>query len=177
MSFQEIEDFLKESVKDSPQFRATVNRVTKEVLEFQKWLESFLKAVKGMKDSHQCKILDNYLDNATTHGQLSELIAGLKPSGLIDASTSATLNSIIKRDRAIYFLFVERLKTDVISSVGDYLKTNIYGMKETFKSHDRLLEKLESSIAKHAALKAKDDSLMAEVNFIITNDLRRSLRC
>jgi hypothetical protein len=57
MSFHEIEAFLKESVKDSPQFRATVNRVTKEVLEFQKWLESFLKAVKGMKDSHQCNYI------------------------------------------------------------------------------------------------------------------------
>jgi hypothetical protein len=56
MSFLEIEAFLKESVQDSPQFRATVNRVTKEVNEFQKWLESFLQAIKGMKDSHRCKI-------------------------------------------------------------------------------------------------------------------------
>lgn len=54
MSYQEIEAFLHESVKDSPQFRATVYRIEREVLVFQKWLESFLKAVKGMRDSHQC---------------------------------------------------------------------------------------------------------------------------
>jgi uncharacterized protein with ACT and thioredoxin-like domain len=30
-------------------------------------------------------------------------------------------------------------------------------MKETFKSHDRLQEKLDSSVAKYAALKAKDE--------------------
>lgn len=98
---------------------------------------------------------------------MAELIAGLKPSGLIDASTATTLNSIIKRDRAIYFLFVERLKSDIISSVSAFLKNNIFSMKETFKGHDRLQEKLDLSVTRYASLKAKDDSLIAEVKKFI----------
>lgn len=43
-------------------------------------------------------------------------------------------------------------------------------MKETFKSHDRLQEKLDGSVAKYASLKAKDDSSIAEVSIIKTDD-------
>lgn len=112
----------------------------------------------------------NKLDNVSTHGQLAELIAGLKPSGLIDGSTVASLNCIMKRDRDIYFLFVERLKSDVISSISAYLKSNIFEIKETFKGHDRLQEKLDSSATKYAALKAKDNSITD-----VTNDILISL--
>ncbi|KAI9340017.1 hypothetical protein DFJ73DRAFT_762704 [Zopfochytrium polystomum] len=158
---------LEMAVGDSPFFRAGLNQFEDEVEDMARWTDLVVKAVKNYNEN-----LIKF--NEATLGIISKLRSYRKLATLIDTTVVNTFADSLQTICTFKAKLSEDLQEQMINPLQKFLRDDIKDIKDARKVNDKMTEKYDLALAKHAAVtKTKDPSAQQEDAFVLY-DVRKA---
>ncbi|CAG8633222.1 hypothetical protein C2G38_2186669 [Gigaspora rosea] len=151
-----------ETIQDTPHFRASIRRFEEHVDHFEKWLDSFWKALK-----HYIEEINKFNDASSNLVKRSSFPT---EDSLLDSEFTLPTVRLFTDIFQTTFAFKSKLANDIdeklMQPINQFIKNDLKEFKEIRRAYDKALDKYDSTIAKYASQsKTKEASALREDAF------------